>query len=347
MNEDIYNLENYNYELPSELIAQTPIDNRTSSRLLVLERLSNRIYERKFNDIIDLLKKDDCLVLNNTKVIKARIIARKSTGAKIEVFLINKIDGGIWEVLIKPVKRIQPGMLLSLEKEKAMSVEIIEKTRQGWTVRFVPEDIEKHLDKIGMTPLPPYIKVPLKDSRKYQTVYAQKEGAVAAPTAGMHFDNGLLEEIKQKGVNIVYITLHCGLGTFRPVTVKNIKEHTMHSEWIEVDGESAEKINIAKKNNNRVIAVGTTAIRTLETLGFQMPWGFGVKAYSGPTNKYITPGYEFKIVDAVLTNFHTPCSTNLVLISAFCGYSFLMRAYQSAISGKFRFFSFGDAMFII
>jgi S-adenosylmethionine:tRNA ribosyltransferase-isomerase len=338
------NLSDFFYELPQELIAQEPILERHSSKLLVLDKQTGEIQHKVFKDIVEFLNKGDCLVLNNTRVIPARLLGSKeNSGGKIEFVLLKKINGDIWEVILKPGRIAKPGARFTFGNGilKAEVIEIIEDGNR--LVRFEYDGIfEQILDKVGIVPLPPYITKTLDDSERYQTIYSKHRGSAAAPTAGLHFTKQLINELEEKGVNIAYVTLHVGLGTFRPVKTENILEHKMHSEFYNIDEISTEKINFAKSNGNRVIAVGTTSCRVLETVADES----GVKPGSGWTKIFIYPGYNFKIVDAIITNFHLPESTLIMLISAFAGREKILKAYQTAISERYRFFSFGDAMFI-
>jgi len=348
MEKDLYKLSNFNYDLPKNLIAQEPLKERDSSRLLVINRKDNSIRETIFKDIIGLLNEGDILVLNDTRVIKAKLIGKTKTGGKIEILLLKEKEKGIWETLVMPGKRAKLGEKISFGKE-GFSATIIDKTLQGGRVfEFFPKDFTSCLDELGKPPLPHYIKKEIDDFEKYQTIYSKKEGAVAAPTAGLHFTRKLMSQIKEKGINIVYITLHCGLATFRPVKCEDIREHKMDSEAITISKDAANAINEAKDKGSRIIAVGTTSVRSLEAASFLNPEGkFHVKDKIFETNFYITPGYKFKIVDALITNFHTPLSTNLVLVSSFCGQQLTQKAYAYAKKANFRFFSFGDAMFIV
>lgn len=347
MREDVFKVSNYNYDLPARFIAQEPVSVRDKSRLLVVNRRKDSIEECIFSDIIGFFNPGDVLVLNNTRVLKARLTAKKNTGARVELLLLKKLKPRVWEVLVKPGRRAKEGELLFFDKD--IKAKVISRTAQGGRVlEFLSCDDDICLDDLGKVPLPPYIKKDIDDGEKYQTVYAQKQGAVAAPTAGLHFTQELLKEIINKGVEVVYVTLHCGLATFRPVKTEDIRDHKIDSEWIELTAPAENIINKAKKENRRVIAAGTTAIRTLEsTAGYDENGIAGVKAFRGQTFLYIVPGYKFKAVDAVISNFHTPCSTNLVLISSFCGDDLLKKAYAYAIEKEFRFFSFGDAMMVI
>jgi len=341
---DFFNLADYDYLLPQELIAQEPLSARDQSRLLVVNRASQELREVKFSQVVDLFDPGDVLVLNDTKVIKARLQARRASGAKVEVLLIKERQPEIWEALVKPGKRALTGEKLVFGQ--GVEAQVVDKGELGLrTLRF-NQDIRPRLDFLGRAPTPPYIKSELDDPQKYQTVYAANDGAIAAPTAGFHFTSDLLRRIENKGVKTVYVTLHCGLGTFRPVTAPDIRQHQMAGEWVRVDQTAAEAVNTAKDRGQRVIAVGTTCVRVLESAAVETPRGWRLSAYCQETGLYILPGYQFKIVDALLTNFHTPCSTNLVLVSVFCGLQRRQEIYRHAIKEKFRFFSFGDAMFI-
>jgi S-adenosylmethionine:tRNA ribosyltransferase-isomerase len=338
----LHSLKYYDYALPPELIAQKPLMPRDSSRLLVVDRRLNQITETVFSRIGDFLNPGDVLVLNDTKVINARLFGKRSNGGKIELFLLNEVEHGIWHTLVYPARKARPGEKIEL----AGGVSALIKDYfpdGGRLVEFIPKDIKELLSVIGEVPLPPYIKSAIDDPQKYQTVYAQKDGAVAAPTAGLHFTPGLLAALTQKGVEVLHLTLHCGLATFRPVKVDDVREHPMSKEWVEISAECAKKITKARQEGRRVIAVGTTSLRSLESAaqsGTVMP-------FQGETDIYIYSGYNFKAVDVLITNFHTPCSTNLVLVSTFGGYELIHKAYQYAIERKFRFFSFGDAMLIL
>ena len=334
----------FNYDLPEELIAQTPLKKRDESRLMVLNREDQSIEHKKFKDIIDYLEPGDCLVRNNTKVIPARLYGKKATGAKIEFLLLNQIEGDIWESIVRPGHKLKPGTEVEFGDGllKATVLDIM----PGGTrkVEFKYDGIfNEILDKIGLMPLPPYIHESLKDNDRYQTVYARYEGSAAAPTAGLHFTPELFEKLKQKGVEVANVTLHVGIGTFRPVKVENVEEHHMHSEHYYIKQEDVDKINNAKKNGKRVIGVGTTSCRVLETIADEK--GF-VKPTEGDTQIFIYPGYKFKCLDGLITNFHLPESTLIMLVSALAGKEYIMRAYNEAVKERYRFFSFGDAMFI-
>ena len=336
--------KDFYYDLPQEKIAQTPLEDRTASKLMVLSRRDNSISHKRFSDIIDYLEEGDLLVMNNTRVIPARLYGvKEGTGGKIEFLLLKRIELDVWEVILKPGRRARRGAKFSFG-DGLLKAEIIEEKEDGGRyVKFFYDGVwEEILDKLGEMPLPPYIKEKLKDRERYQTVYSKVEGSAAAPTAGLHFTNELIEKIKAKGVNIAFVTLHVGLGTFRPVSVDNVEEHIMHSEYYELSPETAQIINKTKESGKRVIAVGTTSVRTLETCGENGK----VKAASGETKIFIYPGYEFKVVDALITNFHLPESTLLMLVSALYDKENIMRAYKEAVDTDYRFFSFGDAMFI-
>jgi S-adenosylmethionine:tRNA ribosyltransferase-isomerase len=336
-------LSEFDYYLPEELIAQHPCAQRDHSRLLVLSRQQEKLEHKHFFDLPSYLEPGDTLVFNDTKVIPARLIGSKQgTGAKIEVFLLNRTTGGEWEVLVKPGKKARIGTVIEFSEE--LNCEIMASTEFGGRiVKFHFEGIfEEILDRLGETPLPPYIKERLADKDRYQTVYAKERGSAAAPTAGLHFTESLLAELKAKGVNLAFLTLHVGLGTFRPVNVENIAEHKMHREYYSVSPQTADMINQTKERGKRVIAVGTTAVRTLETVAADGK----MTGKSGFTEIFIYPGYQFKMVDAMVTNFHLPKSTLLMLISAFAGKDKVLAAYKEAVEQRYRFFSFGDAMFI-
>ena len=337
-------VKDFDYELPLELIAQTPLEKRSDSKLLVLDRKTGEIEHKHFYDIIDYLTPNDVLVLNNTKVMPSRIYGTKvDTNAKIEFLLLKEIKKDCYECLVKPARRVHVGTIIAFND--VMKAEIIEKQEEGMVVaKFLYEGIfiEK-LEQIGETPLPPYIHEKLKDGSRYQTVYADKLGSAAAPTAGLHFTDELLKKIKEKGVEIEYVTLHVGLGTFRPMTSEHIEDHHMHSEWFKMEKGCAERLNEAKNEGKRIIAVGTTSTRTLEAI--MTKYGKFV-ATAEETNIFIYPGYKFKAIDALITNFHLPKSTLVMLVSAFSTKQIIMNAYKEAIEKKYRFFSFGDAMFI-
>ena len=333
------------FELPEELIAQDPLRDRASSRLLVLEKETGKTEHHVFRDILQYLVPGDCLVLNNTKVIPARLLGTKEeTGAAVEVLLLKRKEKDVWETLVKPGKKMRPGARISFGRGllKAEVLDVVEEGNR--LVRFTYDGIfEEVLDKLGEMPLPPYITHKLQDKNRYQTVYAKYEGSAAAPTAGLHFTEELLREIEKKGVEIAYVTLHVGLGTFRPVKEENVLEHHMHSEYYEISQEAADKINAAKQRGGRVICVGTTSARTLESAADESGY---LKACSGNTEIFISPGYRFKILDCLLTNFHLPESTLIMLVSALAGREQVLAAYREAVKERYRFFSFGDAMFI-
>lgn len=338
-------VSDFNYNLPKELIAQVPIKTRDQSRLMVLNRENRTIEHKIFKDIIDYLKPGDCLVRNNTKVIPARLYGTKQgTGANVEFLLLKRIEGDIWEVMVKPGKKLMPGVKIEFGNG-LLKAEILEKLESGnRKVKFEYNGVfNEILNEIGLMPLPPYIHEKLKEKDRYQTVYAKYEGSAAAPTAGLHFTDELFEQLKQKGVEIANVTLHVGIGTFRPVKVENIEEHDMHSEHFYIKAEDAEKINKAKKEGHRVIAVGTTSCRVLESVADEKG---NVKEVEGDTSIFIYPGYTFKCLDALITNFHLPESTLIMLVSALAGKEFIMKAYEEAVREQYKFFSFGDAMFI-
>ena len=334
------------YDLPPELIAQDPLSDRSSSRLLVLEPETGNIRHRTFRDITDYLNSGDCLVLNDTKVIPARLIGVKSdTCAAVEVFLLKRREEGIWETIVRPGKKLRQGARVTFG-DGALEGEIIEVLPDGnRLVRFEYEGIfENLLDELGQMPLPPYITHKLEDRNRYQTVYARYEGSAAAPTAGLHFTRELLDNISQMGVNICYVTLHVGLGTFRPVKVEDVSDHHMHTEWYNITGESASLINDARASGHRIICVGTTSCRCIESA---CQSDGKVACGSGETDIFIYPGYKFRVMDGLITNFHLPESTLLMLVSALAGKDNIMKAYGEAIGERYRFFSFGDAMFIL
>ena len=333
------------YDLPKELIAQDPLEDRSSSRLLVLHRKSGRVEHRVFTDIVEYLKPGDCLVRNNTKVIPARLYGtRVDTGATIELLLLKRMENDVWETLVKPGKKARQGAVISFG-DGILTGEIIDVKEDGnRLIQFRYEGIfEEILDQLGQMPLPPYITHTLKDKNRYQTVYAKYEGSAAAPTAGLHFTEELFQKLEEKGVLVANVTLHVGLGTFRPVKVDDVEKHHMHSEFYIVEEDQAKLINDTKKNGGRVISVGTTSCRTLESATGED--GI-VKAGSGWTEIFIYPGYKFKAIDGLITNFHLPESTLLMLVSALAGKEHIMAAYEEAVKERYRFFSFGDAMFI-
>ena len=340
-------LEEFDFYLPEELIAQTPLLKRDTSKLLTINRKENTYEHKVFSDIIDYFNPGDTLVLNNTRVMPARLYGqKKDTGAAIEVLLLKNKEHNMWECLVKPAKRIKVGSIVSFG-EGIMEAECVKVLDDGFRYfEFKYEGIfQERLDELGTMPLPPYIKERLTDKERYQTVYSKEVGSSAAPTAGLHFTNELLDKIKQKGVNIVYLTLHVGLGTFRPVSVENIEDHDMHSEYYTLDEETANVINETKKNGGRVFSVGTTSTRTLETIARDNDGE--IVAASGWTNIFIYPGFEFKCVDGLITNFHLPKSSLIMLVSAFYNTEIVLELYKIAVENKYRFFSFGDAMIII
>lgn len=333
------------YELPQELIAQDPIENRDSSRLLVLDKQTGEWKHEIFHNILSYLKPGDCLIRNNTKVIPARLYGeREETGGKVEILLLKRRENDVWETLVKPGKKARPGTKLVFGNGllHATVLDVVEEGNR--LIQFSYEGIfEEILDKLGQMPLPPYITHELKDKNRYQTVYAKYEGSAAAPTAGLHFTNELLDRIEKNGVIIANVTLHVGLGTFRPVKVEDVTKHHMHSEYYEILPEEAEKINQAKQNGGRIICVGTTSCRTIESAADEN--GI-VHPGHGNTEIFIYPGYQFKVLDCLITNFHLPESTLLMLVSALAGKDHIMKAYEEAVKERYRFFSFGDAMFI-
>ncbi|MFW5631485.1 MAG: tRNA preQ1(34) S-adenosylmethionine ribosyltransferase-isomerase QueA [Acetivibrio ethanolgignens] len=337
--------KDFDFYLPEELIAQDPLEDRSSSRLLVLNKKTGERTHRIFRDIVEYLEPGDCLVINNTKVIPARLIGEKEgTGAHIELLLLKRKEKDIWETLVKPGKKAKPGTRISFGGG-LLTGEIIDVVEEGnRLVQFTYEGIfEEILDQLGQMPLPPYITHQLQDKNRYQTVYAKYEGSAAAPTAGLHFTKELLQKIEEKGIVIANVTLHVGLGTFRPVKVEDVTKHHMHSEFYQVEKAEAEKINAAKASGHRVICVGTTSCRTIESAADEN--GI-VRAGSGNTEIFIYPGYQFKVLDALITNFHLPESTLLMLVSALAGRENILAAYDEAVKEKYRFFSFGDAMLI-
>ena len=338
-------LKDFNYDLPEELIAQDPLEDRSSSRLMVLHKDTGRIEHKIFRDIIDYLNPGDCLVINDTKVIPARLMGiKEDTGAAIEVLLLKRNADDVWECLVKPGKKARTGARIVFG-EGLLVGEIVDVIEDGnRMIKFHYEGIfEEILDKLGQMPLPPYITHKLQDKNRYQTVYAKNEGSAAAPTAGLHFTKELLEKIKEKGVNVVSITLHVGLGTFRPVKVDKIEEHHMHTETFNISKEAADTINRTRAAGGRVIAVGTTSCRTLESAAAD---DGTIPARSGDTDIFIYPGYKFKAIDCLITNFHLPESTLIMLVSALAGRDNIMNAYETAVKERYRFFSFGDAMYI-
>lgn len=335
----------FNFELPEELIAQTPLKDRASSRLMVLDKQSGEIEHRHFRDIVDYVKKGDCLVLNETKVLPARLIgARKDTGTRVEILLLKRLENDCWESIVYPGKKARIGHFIEFG-EGLLEAEVVDIIDEGnRIVKFHYDGIfEELLDKLGQMPLPPYIKEKLEDKNRYQTVYAKNEGSAAAPTAGLHFTPELLKQLEDNGVNIARLTLHVGLGTFRPVKADDINDHKMHSEFYMIDQKNADIINNAKANGGRIISVGTTSTRTLESIA--EPDGH-IPAKSGWTDIFIYPGYKFKAIDMLITNFHLPESTLIMLVSALAGRENVLNAYAEAVKEKYRFFSFGDAMLI-
>lgn len=334
------------FDLPKELIAQDPLEDRSSSRLLVLDRKTGAREHRIFRDIVEYLNPGDCLVINNTKVIPARLYgAKEGTQAKIEILLLKRREGDVWETLVKPGKKAKPGTKISFGDGLLMG-EVLDVVDEGNSlIKFTYDGIfEEILDQLGQMPLPPYITHQLKDKNRYQTVYAKHDGSAAAPTAGLHFTPELLRQIEEKGVKIAHVTLHVGLGTFRPVKVEDVTQHHMHSEYFFIEEDQAKLINDTKAAGGRVIAVGTTSCRTLESAVGE---DGKLKATSGWTDIFIYPGYQFKVIDALITNFHLPESTLLMLVSALAGKENIMNAYEEAVKERYRFFSFGDAMFIM
>ena len=338
--------EDFDFDLPEELIAQTPLKDRASSRLLVVNKETGDMEDKHFHDILDELQPGDALVMNNTRVLPARLYGEKpETGGHLEVLLLTNTEGDTWETLIKPAKRAKVGTEIQFGDGRLKAVVKEELEHGGRIIEFKYDGVFLViLESLGEMPLPPYIKERLDDPDRYQTVYAEENGSAAAPTAGLHFTKELLEEIKAKGVHLVYLTLHVGLGTFRPVSVDNIEEHHMHSEFYRLTEEAAKQLNEVRQAGGRIVAVGTTSIRTLETIGTK--FNGEIQADSGWTDIFITPGYQFKVVEAFSTNFHLPKSTLVMLVSAFAGKDLTLAAYQHAIEEKYRFFSFGDAMFI-
>lgn len=340
------NTADFDFDLPEELIAQTPLEKRDASRLLVVDKETGAFSDQHFDQIIDQLQPGDALVMNNTRVLPARLYGIKpETGGHVELLLLKNTQGDDWEVLAKPAKRLRVGSQISFGDGRLTATVVEELDHGGRIVRFSYEGIFLEvLESLGEMPLPPYIHEKLADRERYQTVYAKENGSAAAPTAGLHFTEELLEQIAAKGVKLVYLTLHVGLGTFRPVSVDSLDDHEMHSEFYSLSEEAAQTLRQVKANGGRVIAVGTTSIRTLETIGSKFQGQ--IQADSGWTNIFIKPGYDWKVVDAFSTNFHLPKSTLVMLVSAFAGRSLTLEAYEHAITERYRFFSFGDAMFI-
>ena len=346
LTEEHLTTEDFDYDLPEELIAQTPLEHRDQSRMLVLDSKTGEYQDDYFYNVIDRLNPGDALVMNDSRVLPARIYGVKpDTGGHLEVLLLNHIKGDQWETLVKPAKRAKVGTKISFGNGELTAVVKEELEHGGRIVEFEYDGIFLEvLESLGEMPLPPYIKEKLDDPEMYQTVYSKEVGSAAAPTAGLHFTEELLAKIEAKGVKLVYLTLHVGLGTFRPVSVDNIEEHKMHSEFYRLSEEAAETLNEVRKNGGRIVATGTTSIRTLETIGSK--FNGEIKADSGWTDIFIKPGYEWKVVNAFITNFHLPKSTLVMLVSAFTGRENILNAYRHAVEEKYRFFSFGDAMFI-
>ncbi|WP_163537870.1 tRNA preQ1(34) S-adenosylmethionine ribosyltransferase-isomerase QueA [Gracilibacillus sp. YIM 98692] len=340
-------IEDFDFELPEELIAQTPLKERASSRLMVLNRAERTITHRHFYDVLDYLRKGDCLVLNDTKVLPARLYGVKAeTGAKVEVLLLSQLQEDDWEVLVKPAKKIKPGTKIYFGEGMLTATCIEMKEHGGRILRFEYDGIfYEVLDQLGEMPLPPYIKEQLDEKDRYQTVYAKEKGSAAAPTAGLHFTEELLDQIKDKGIEIAFITLHVGLGTFRPVNVEDITEHEMHAEFYQMTEETANRLNKVKQQGGRIISVGTTSTRTLETIARDTNGAF--EARNGWTDIFIYPSYQFRAIDGLITNFHLPKSTLIMLVSALADRDFILEAYQQAVEERYRFFSFGDAMLIL
>ncbi len=338
-------VSDFNYELPQELIAQHPYDKRDEARLMVLDKKNKTIEHKVFKDIIDFLNPGDCLVINNTKVIPARLLGLKDTGAKIEFLLLKRIEEDTWEAMVRPGHKLKPGTKVSFG-DGILKAEVLDVLDGGnRKVVFEYDGIfNEVLDKVGLMPLPPYITEATKeDQKKYQTVYAKYDGSAAAPTAGLHFTKELLKQIEEKGISIANVTLHVGIGTFRPVKVENVEEHEMHSEHFYIKKEDADKINKAKEDGHRVIAVGTTSCRVLESVSDENGM---MTEFEGDTSIFIYPGYKFKCIDGLITNFHLPESTLIMLVSSLAGREYILKAYNEAVKEKYKFFSFGDAMFI-
>ena len=338
-------VSDFDYDLPERLIAQHPSEKRDESRLMVLNREKQTIEDKVFKDVIDYLNPGDCLVRNNTKVIPARLYGKKETGANVEFLLLKRIHDDTWEVIVRPGRKLLKGAKVIFGDGilEATIDDVLENGNRQVTFKY-DGIFNEILDQIGLMPLPPYIKEKLEDKNRYQTVYAKYDGSAAAPTAGLHFTEELLEKIRQKGVEIANVTLHVGIGTFRPVKVENVEEHDMHSEHYYIKKEDADKINNAKKNGKRIISVGTTSCRVLESIADES--GF-VKETEGDTSIFIYPGYKFKCIDSLITNFHLPESTLVMLVSALAGKDFILKAYKEAVEKEYRFFSFGDAMIIL
>ncbi|MFD1358340.1 tRNA preQ1(34) S-adenosylmethionine ribosyltransferase-isomerase QueA [Fictibacillus halophilus] len=340
-------VNDFDFHLPEELIAQTPLENRTSSRLMVLDKENKSIEHKHFYDLKNHLKKGDCLVLNDTRVLPARLFGQKTdTGAKVEILLLKEEGQDTWETLVKPAKRVKPGTEITFGDGRLQAVCVGESDHGGRHLKFIYSGIfYELLDDLGQMPLPPYIKEQLEEKDRYQTVYAVHQGSAAAPTAGLHFTEEMIEEIKASGVHVTFITLHVGLGTFRPVSVEDILEHDMHAEFYQITKGTAELLNHVRESGGRIITVGTTSTRTLETVANKFDGKF--EEDSGWTDIFIYPGYEFKAIDGLITNFHLPKSTLIMLVSAFASKEFVMKAYNEAVEEKYRFFSFGDAMLIL
>ncbi len=334
--------KDYDYYLPEELIAQTPLKDRSTSRLMVLDRETKTYEDKHFSDIIDYLDENDVLVLNDTKVIPARLIGQRESGGATEVLLLKDLGNNVWQTLARPQRKVHLGSIVSFG-DGSLKAKCIKKEDMGICEFELIYDgiLVEILDKLGQMPLPPYIHEKLEDKNRYQTVYAKHPGSAAAPTAGLHFTKELLEKIKAKGVELIYVTLHVGLGTFRPVEEDDLTNHVMHEEYYEISKEAAERLNLAKKNGKRIVSVGTTTTRTLESA-----YDNGFKECCANTSIFIYPGYKFKAVDALITNFHLPKSTLIMLVSALAGREFILESYKHAVEEKYRFFSFGDAMFI-
>lgn len=340
------NVDLYDFELPEELIAQTPLPERTASRLLTLNKQDGSIAHRTFKDIADELQPGDTLVLNDTRVIPARLFGvKEETGAKAEVLLLKNLQGDTWEALVKPGKKLKKGSVIRFGDELQAVIEDEGKMGERKLTFTYQGIFQEILDRLGQMPLPPYIKEKLDDKERYQTVYSKHEGSAAAPTAGLHFTEELLDQIRAKGVTVAFITLHVGLGTFRPMSVERVEDHVMHTEYYSVNQETADILNEARARGGRIVAVGTTSCRTLETIGTRFEGGL-LEACSGWTDIFIYPGYTFKVVNALITNFHLPKSTLVMLVSALAGREHILNAYAEAVKERYRFFSFGDAMFI-
>ena len=341
-----YTLEDFDYDLPHELIAQTPIKDRDESRLLVLDKKTGEMQDRHFYNIIDYLNPGDALVMNDSKVMPARIYGvKEDTGGHMEVLLLHNIEGDRWETLMKPAKKAKVGTVINFGDGQLKAVVTKELDHGGRKIEFKYDGIFiEILERLGETPLPPYIKEKLDDPNRYQTVYAREMGSAAAPTAGLHWTKDLLKKVEDKGVHLVYLTLHVGLGTFRPVDEENIEDHKMHSEFYRLSDEAADTLNAVRDNGGKIVATGTTSIRTLETVGTK--FGGDIRPDSGWTDIFIKPGYQWQVVDSFITNFHLPKSTLVMLVASFTGRDNILNAYQHAIEEKYRFFSFGDAMYI-